>query len=299
MTRQRPDHWKHDRDGFYKYMSCETAATVLKNRSLKWSPASAFNDPFDMQFDLHLDFDEDDLVAQCKCDFREILSGGGDFHPEIGMGNLLSELKAAAASIPAPDLENFVEMAVRLAIKATAPDIADMHVNLRRHFGRYKVLCLSERNDSILMWSHYANNHTGIVLRLACLEETDSSWAVAQPINYCEAMPRFLDPDELRALITGRAEPRREAIVERTIFSKALEWQYEREWRVYRPSDTTDVEFLKFNAPEISAVYFGCRATEAAQQEISALALSINPAAKLFGVRKSESQFALEFEPLA
>jgi hypothetical protein len=50
----RPDHWKHDRDHFYKYMTSSTAKVVLKNRSLKWSPASAFNDPFDMQFDLHL-----------------------------------------------------------------------------------------------------------------------------------------------------------------------------------------------------------------------------------------------------
>jgi len=47
-------------------MSCETAEAVLKNRTLKWSPASAFNDPFDMQFDLHLDFDEEDLVTNAS-----------------------------------------------------------------------------------------------------------------------------------------------------------------------------------------------------------------------------------------
>lgn len=28
------------------------------------------------------------------------------------------------------------------------------------------TLCLSAKNDNILMWSHYANNHKGIVLKL-------------------------------------------------------------------------------------------------------------------------------------
>ena len=67
-------------------MSCETAEAVLKNRTLKWSPASAFNDPFDMQFDLHLDFDEEDLVTQCKRDFRDIILGRRGFEPRVGMG---------------------------------------------------------------------------------------------------------------------------------------------------------------------------------------------------------------------
>jgi hypothetical protein len=72
---RRPRHWRHDRDHFYKYMSISTAKAVLGNRSLKWSPASDFNDPFDMQFDLHLDFDADELVHICKEDTKDILLG--------------------------------------------------------------------------------------------------------------------------------------------------------------------------------------------------------------------------------
>lgn len=215
----RPDHWKHNRDCFYKYMSCDTAHAVLINRTLKWSPASAFNDPFDMQFDLHLDFDEERLVQRCKQDFKDAILGRRGFEPRIGLGNVLSQI--LGPRMPAAELDSFIEMAVRLAIKNAGPDIGAMHSHVREHFGRYKVLCLSERNDSILMWSHYAANHTGVAIQFACLEETDSSWTVAQPIKYCERMPRFVDEEELRGLISGQAELRREAIVERTIFSKA------------------------------------------------------------------------------
>ena len=295
-SRNRPEHWRHVRDCFYKYMSCETAEAVLKNRTLKWSPASAFNDPFDMQFDLHLDFDEEDLVTQCKRDFRDIILGRRGFEPRVGMGNILSRLQAAAPLMPADEMEGFIEIAVRSGIESAKPDMATMHADLRKHFGQYKVLCLSERNDSILMWSHYAVNHTGIVIRFSCLEETDSSWTLAQPIKYCDRMPRFVDQDELRALITGQAEPRREEIVERTIFSKAQEWHYEHEWRIYRPSKTTGAEYLEFNPPELFAIYFGCRTTDIAREKISSLALAINPMAHLFVARKSEREFALEFE---
>lgn len=166
----------------------------------------------------------------------------------------------------------------------------------RKHFSVYKVLCLSERNDSILMWSHYAENHTGVVLRLACLEETDSSWTVAMPINYTDRMPRFVDQQELRDLITGQAKPRRELIVERTIFSKAQDWRYEMEWRVYRPSTATSDEFLEFNPRELSAVYLECRTSIADRDEISALAQAINPAVQIFNSKKSEREFRLEFD---
>ncbi|MDH2404280.1 DUF2971 domain-containing protein [Bradyrhizobium sp. SSUT18] len=294
----RPDHWKHDRNYFYKYMTCDTADAVLRNRSLKWSPASAFNDPFDMQFDLHLDFDEESLVRKCGRDFKEIIFGGRDFNPSVGLGNVLSRLQVIGPRMPTIELDSYIEMAIRMAIKSVAPDMKSMHTDLRNHFGRYKVLCLSERNDSILMWSHYAANHTGIAIRLACLEETDSSWAVAQPIKYCERMPRFVDEEELRALISGQAELRREAIVERTIFTKAEDWRYEREWRVYRPSEHTAAEYLEFNPPELSAIYFGCRTPEEAREKISALALTINPDVQLFSAFKSEREFALELEQI-
>jgi hypothetical protein len=69
-------------------------------------------------------------------------------------------------------------------------------------------------------------------------------------------------PQELRDLVTGQANLRRESVAERTIFSKAMDWQYEKEWRVYIPTKTMNDEFLNFHAKELAAVYFGCRIAE-------------------------------------
>ncbi|MGO4509656.1 DUF2971 domain-containing protein [Bradyrhizobium sp. 2TAF36] len=170
-----------------------------------------------------------------------------------------------------------------------------MHSNLRDHFKKYNVLCLSAVNDSLLMWSHYADSHRGIVIRLACLEETDSSWSVAEPIVYSEMMPRFCNQEDLRGLFTGTTDLARDSIVKRTILSKAVDWSYEQEWRVYNFSQTHAAQFLKFNVPELSAIYFGCRANQEDRETIMEAASAINPKVEFYIAAKAERAFALEF----
>ena len=47
----------------YKYMKATTATTVLDSNSLRWSSPTLFNDPFDLQFDLHLELQFSDAVV--------------------------------------------------------------------------------------------------------------------------------------------------------------------------------------------------------------------------------------------
>jgi hypothetical protein len=148
------------------------------------------------------------------------------------------------------------------------------------------------------MWSHYADNHRGVVIRFACLEETDSSWSVADPIVYSKSMPRFVDQNEMRDLFTARAELQRDIIVKRTILTKAWDWQYEQEWRVADFSKEMAPEFVNFNAAELSAIYFGCKSDIADRHAILSIGQSINPTVEAFLARKSDRAFALEFNRL-
>jgi hypothetical protein len=198
--------------------------------------------------------------------------------------------------MPPAALDRFLEQAFRLAIDNLPIDIPAMHAELRNHFKKYTVLCLSAVNDNLLMWSHYADHHRGIVVRFACLEETDSSWSVAEPIVYSEKMPRFLDQNELRSLFTGQAEVPRDIIVRRTILTKAADWKYEQEWRVYNFSQAQAPEFLNFHPPELSAIYFGCRASDTDRSAIMDAAMTINPEIQFFAATKAERAFAVDFE---
>ena len=48
---------------FLKYMSCATGKIVLQNRTLRWATPGTLNDPYDAQFDLHIDVDRQQLRA--------------------------------------------------------------------------------------------------------------------------------------------------------------------------------------------------------------------------------------------
>ena len=49
--------WSHDRKCFYKYMTADVAKLVLQNNTLRWALQKLFNDPFDVQFDLRVEYD--------------------------------------------------------------------------------------------------------------------------------------------------------------------------------------------------------------------------------------------------
>ena len=69
---------------------------------------------------------------------------------------------------------------------------------------KLRIICLSEINDSMPMWAHYANNHRGVVLELECIEEIDSPWLIARPVIYQDTLPLFITKEALVDSITGR-----------------------------------------------------------------------------------------------
>lgn len=145
---------------------------------------------------------------------------------------------------------------------AGVPGFAADLVNV--HFPRSKILCLSEVPTSILMWSHYAQNHSGIVLRF-----TDATFnnplKRAKPMQYVKHMPSLFDDDSFSDFLAGYGsmEPRR--IMDDLIWSKSNQWAYEREWRVYagdgRISDAPH-EDIPFGANELDGVIFGMRTAQ-------------------------------------
>ena len=73
-----------------------------------------------------------------------------------------------------------------------------------------KILCLSDRNESILMWSHYSDCHQGAVLEFSCVPEVDTPWGAAIPVKYAE-MPLVYDEKFLIRVASGQASMENEA----------------------------------------------------------------------------------------
>src|SRR5580704_16264537 len=89
-----------------------------------------------------------------------------------------------------------------------------------------RVGCFSERNDSILMWSHYADHHRGICI------EYETRWlsipgglGFLHPVNY---YPELFNPTEYFRYIP---DDYNNFMLMIAACHKAPEWAYEQEWR--------------------------------------------------------------------
>lgn len=168
----------------------------------------------------------------------------------------------------------------------------------RSHFSNVKVLCLSEINDNILMWSHYSEHHRGVMLAFRCVAEIDSVFGAAQPVVYCERMPRLFDDNLLIKMLSGQANANVREIYDKSVLSKAKDWAYEKEWRLVlnKTHAEQDYEDIRFSPQELATIYLGCQMPQEDRFELIAMASRHFPKTRIFQAKKHETEFKIEFE---
>ena len=95
--------------------------------------------------------------------------------------------------------------------KLVSSMLSEFGSSLQRSLADFGILCLTEDPKNILMWSHYAANHTGV-----CLEFYRANGSKlksdARPVRYVSSRYQGKGSD--------------------LVFDKFVGWQYEREWRL-------------------------------------------------------------------
>ncbi len=233
----------------YKYCPAERLEDILGKRTVRFSQPSAVNDPFDVVPSFSMAFD---------ADMR------GRIHEQ-----LMAEANQALEMIKIPKddpegLRDFFLSDIDDEVEGHRPILSML---LNQDQDRLKQLldsevgiyCLSERNDSILMWAHYADAHTGFAVGFSMSSAFFTSPALSsschpQPISYSTNRPTF----------TPMNAPSQDPF-----FVKSREWAYEKEWRIVRQLDSADkvipgtpfpIHLFKLPPKAYHSVIFGCRA---------------------------------------
>jgi len=270
---------------------------------VRYSSPLTFNDPFDLQSGLHFDFDIDALHVKILDKLEEL---------------------AAASEEPLVDKNNHwgkVVIAVREKypthgfprerwMQITAPVFAELVREIKSTQQGYqeywwktllpgiRVFCVSEERDNLLMWAHYAKDHTGAVFEFLSLPDEDNPLSVAKPVVYVDQPPPFFTEIEWLDSILSMRKLDRDKLYKRYAYIKSRHWQYEREWRVWYPlipAPDTLHEDLSIRPSEFSAIYIGCRAEPVFVDEVVSLACSLFPHVRIYRARKSETVYALEY----
>ena len=130
------------------------------------------------------------------------------------------------------------------------------------------ICCFSQTNESILMWSHYADNHRGfcVAYDLFALDEDDPRQRMLFPVIYSDQMfdiSRFI-----LERIAGKSTSPFHAVLAAIHKSKA--WEYEQEWRLLLPA-IPDMP-RNYPMPTAKAVYLGARITDENRQRLEQIA---------------------------
>jgi len=145
------------------------------------------------------------------------------------------------------------------------------------------VLSLSATKSNILLWSHYAAGHTGICLKFRATSSTDF-FGYSLPVKYS---PNYPDIDML--------ETPPEDQVEAFLFTKAIDWKYEKEWRIVDhqggPGDK------KFPQEMLTEIIFGARIDPQNKNAIIKWLEDRDTPIKLSQASLADKSFSLVIEP--
>jgi hypothetical protein len=186
----------------------------------------------------------------------------------------------------------------------TLPKANKIKNGIENELGGYYILCLSQTYSNILMWSHYAEHHKGVVLKFRRM--TNNLFSVSKKINYSLNMPSILNHKNfIENLINGTELFSSVAAVEE-IFSKiwhtkSIDWKYEEEWRIVLPATPEDIKAgvskdyydIPFSPDDLLAIYLGCKIEENQKEKIINILKNNFPLAKIYQMKEDESLFKL------
>lgn len=116
------------------------------------------------------------------------------------------------------------------------------------------MLCLSEHNDSILMWSHYGENHSGLCLGFESKPYTEF-FGAAQKVLYSDELPLIQSVNTLP-----------EDQVDKIFLTKYSGWSYEDEWRII---DHNNGPGLRSYPPELlKSITFGLHTSKENRKQV-------------------------------
>jgi len=281
----------------YKYVIGERV-DIIQNQKIRFTQPDSLNDPFEV---------------------RPVFSGWGS---KKELKSLIKEnvsLSTTEEMSKIPQLENFpwlkdwmfqtinekvgfIESDFFEMLNAFMPVIGE---SFAKASSKISILSLTEDRNNLLMWSHYAAQHTGIVIGFKSdhhfinhkLHDNDEL-RHPRPVSYSKSRPKINFSEKYMQL---------DDIFSQFFLTKSREWNYEKEWRVIEASSSASENFnlnngetvYLFDAPHdaICEVIIGARASDHTKIVIPVM-LRLNPSlhhVKLYKARLNPEEFGLSF----
>ena len=216
---------------FYKHISVDENNLVFgifNNTELKYNYADNFNDPYDALFKLDL-VNLDNLT---KDEFESIIEKPvSNFEWQTGKKIIIRKFK------------DFYKPLINKEINT-----------LRK---KIPITCFNTNPLNILMWSHYANHHKGLMLEFR-IPKDFSEKLLPIPVNYSNKFPIIqMTISQLKEISETDTSNINYDVIEKALLRKSDCWTYEKEYRAFGSED--DPLLIKYNPSILSSVIIGTK----------------------------------------
>jgi hypothetical protein len=250
----------------YKYMPYKRGSRayvhdLISRGRLKFAHAGTYNDPFEAR--PHIAWPDLPVVEKRKYVTEFFESIGAD-----------EKTALSAAADPEAVITRF-EQAIREVVSS-----------------QVLVSCLAGTRRSILMWSHYADEHHGVCVHVSGRIEP---MRTAHPVDYCKQYPTIPSSE-------WQQQSNDLEFTRRCILTKAPAWSYEREFRLIAPVEDGQHWEITMNdeigiLPEgsITGITLGARMADVDAQHLVKCA-ALSGGIPVWRARLSDADYRLTYE---
>ena len=211
--------------------------SIFEHNELYFRNPNKFNDPFDCKplLTLERDWNQEEYIKFVMNNARD--SKGGDLDNE--------------------EKQWYKEEAINAFINLDRNQLSRkfnkiIKKGLAKSINEIRILCLSEKYNDILMWSHYADGHRGFVLQFDTEALLQNFKQRPQKVFYppVESYPSIKDFNERDC-------------THMFLITKSSQWEYEEEWRILmhiedKDNPNEEGKVYKFQKSLIAGIILVC-----------------------------------------
>lgn len=265
----------------YKYISIDDKIidSIFQSNMIKYSEILKLNDPFDLQpFILGAYEDKEEDIKWKNNWIEKFITNDISKNKEKELDDFFQYYHDN--SDKSVSLEIFLKSPMNYIIKDTYK---------KMNLSRLGLLSLSSKKNDLLMWSHYANSHQGIVIGFNKNHE------------YFKQNKSFKDYEGLLKIVKYQYKKPKVYLMEdrEFLFTKSNHWKYEKEYRMIKKLENLikigDIYVDKFPKDLISSVIFGLKISEEYKQKILDTLSKTNMSIKFFDTQINFEEYKLDF----
>lgn len=244
----------------YKYESFSAQSLQnLKAQSIYFGSPLGFNDPYDCALSAGIATPTDEEIEALRSAYLE-------------RPNVSDEVKKQF-------LNSSYEKLREIVVRST-------QVVLESHTAKFLktrgVSCFSERNDDLLMWSHYGGRYKGFCLGFSTKL---APFTNMRKVKYTQRMPRI---NAAKALLNDNFDE-----VIDLFCTKSESWSYEKEWRCIHEKAGT---LYTYDAEALESVFFGPDIDNNSLEIVCLILSGQNQRVRFWRGHRSQDRFGVVFE---